>query len=145
MTTETPVTSMPPAASIPASRALIPHPAVGRLPARRRVEMPVRSWHLARVARAAGAVAVGLAAKSVLRALLARRERGLMLAGAGAALATQDASRPRALTRVRPSTPAVPSISVAQPFEVSRVIEALPGAARLMVTEVTVIERRRRR
>lgn len=106
--------------------------------------MTVRSWQLARVARVAGVVAIGLAAKSVLRALLERRERGLVLATAGGALATQ-AAQPRGLSRVTPSMPAVASISVVQPFEASRLIEALPSAARMMVTEVTVIERRRRR
>jgi hypothetical protein len=132
-----PTVPIVPVAPIPANRALIPHPAAGRVPARRQVSLSVRSLHLARIARAAGAVAVGFAAKSVLRALLERRERGL--ATASGALIRQ---RRRALT---PAVPAMPSVSVAQPFEASRVIEQFPGAARLVITELTVIERRRRR
>lgn len=130
-------------ASIPRSRALIPHPAAGRVPARRQLAVTVRSLHLARIARAAGAVALGLAAKSVLRALLERRERGLVLASAGAGLA---ARAPRAVSTSRPARrPVAPSISVAPPFETARVIEQLPGTARIVVTELTIIERRRRR
>ena len=125
-------------APIPVNRALIPHPAVGRVPARRHVAVSVRTLHLARIARAAGAVAVGLAAKSVLRALLERRERGL--AAASSALVPQQ--RQAIVT----SRQAMPSLSVAQPFETSRVIEQFSGgAARLVITELTVIERRRRR
>ncbi len=130
-------TSFPP--TVPLSRALIPHPAVGRMPARRQLAMTVRSLQLARIARAAGAVAVGLAAKSVLQALIARQERGLVQATAGAGIATSGG---HALTR---SMPAMPPVAVASPFEVARVIEQLPGAARVMVTELTIIERRRRR
>jgi hypothetical protein len=130
--------SQSPSTSIPADRALIPHPAAGRVPARRQVAMTVRSLHLARVARAAGAVVVGLAAKSVVRALLDQRERGLVLAASGGALATGAARGVRV-------APPLPPVQVAPPFEVARVIEQLPGAARMMVTEITVIERRQRR
>lgn len=111
---------------IPASRALVPTRASRRLPALRRVALATRPLQLARVAKAAGALALGLAAEGVLRSLLARSDSAFA-----------------------PSTgvafPAFGTSATAQPLETARLIEGVRGGARLVITEFTVTERRWRR
>ena len=112
---------------IPASRALVPTPASRRLPALRRVALATRPLQLARVAKAAGALALGLAAEGVLRSLLARSD---------------SAFAP--VARARHSPPSAPR-RAAHRFETARLIEGVRGGARLVITEFTVTERRWRR
>lgn len=111
---------------IPASRALVPTHASRQLPALRRVALATRPLQLARVAKAAGALAIGLAAEGVLRSLLAKGEAAL----------TPSASV---------AFPALSAAANAQPFEAARLIESVRGGARLVITEFTVTERRWRR
>ncbi len=111
---------------IPISRALVPTPASRQLPALRRVALAARPLQLARVAQAAGALALGLAAEGVLRSMLAKSE-GALASSAGAVL------------------PAFGAASTAQPFEAARLIGSVRGGARLVITEFTVTERRWRR
>lgn len=105
--------------TIPPSRALVP--STRAVPALRQVALATRPLQLARVARAAGALAVGLAAEGVLRTLLARRD---------AAAATADAAL------------SFPAIAALSPFEAARAIEGMRGAGRLIYTEFTVTEKR---
>lgn len=107
--------------SIPQSRALVP--TSRRLPALRRVALAARPLQLTRVARAAGALAVGLAAEGVLRTLIARNERQV---------ATEAAAT-------------FPAIGAMAPFEAARAFDGMRGAGRLIYTEFTVTERRWRR
>jgi hypothetical protein len=117
------MTTLP--APIPSSRALVP--SRRHVPALRRVALATRHLQLAPVARAAGALAVGLAAEGVLRALVTRRERE----------SSSIAAVPRAV-------PTVATAGQAPPFDAVRAIEGFRGA-RLVITEYTVIERRRAR
>lgn len=109
--------------AIPASRALVRDTHADRLPALRRVALAARPLQIGRVARAAGAVAVGLAAEGALRSLLARSEQALAPATAAA----------------------LPAFAGAQPFEAAHALDALRRGGRLVITEFTVTERRWRR
>ncbi len=108
--------------AIPARRALVRDSRASRLPALRRVALAARPLQIGRVARAAGAVAVGLAAEGALRSLLARSEQALA-----------------------PATAAIPGFAAAQPFEAAHALDALRRSGRLVITEFTVTERRWRR
>ncbi len=107
--------------TIPQRRALAP--TSPRLPALRRVALATRPLQLTRVARAAGALAVGLAAEGVVRSLIARKER-------------------QSTAAVPASFPAIGAFG---PFEAARALDGMRGAGRLIYTEFTVTERRWRR
>lgn len=111
---------------IPPGRALVRTVPSRRLPTVRRVALAARPLQLARVARAAGALAVGIAAEGVLRSLLAK---------SGGALGPAAAS----------ALPAYGTAPAAQPIDVARAVEGMRDAGRLVITEFTVVERRWRR
>lgn len=145
-------------ASSAASRAIVPfEPARARLQQRRVAMTPRPAAGLPRAVRAAGVVVAGLVAEYALRAVaesLARRGRAserrlripidtTLVPARGARGRTSDVARRE--TRETRETRVARESRGERAERVRDVLASLGGTSRVVITEVTVIERRRGR